>query len=430
MEIQDLISRFAVALGIGLLIGLERGWQARQADPGSRTAGIRTFAITGLLGGVLGALAQGLDQTTAAGGFLLGVGFAAFAAVFAAFCRDENRHANTFSATTAIAGMATFALGAYALIGDLRMAAAAAVTVAGLLALREDLHGWVGRITWPELRSGLVLLAMTFIVLPIVPDDAIDPFGVVNPRQVWLIAIVLAGISFLGYAAVRYFGAHSGLLLAAAAGGLVSSTAVTAANARRAAAGEGTPRLLAAGVSLANAISFARVAAIAGVLKPALLVMLGPPLIAAALAAIAMAFAAVYWRAAGEDDRRTVEFRNPFEFWSVVGFAVLLGAVIVAGRILGERAGATGAIIGAAAMGLADVDAVTVAMTRLIPAPLTLESAGYAILAAVAGNMASKIAIGAAIGRCRFAVGVVLMSAISLLAALAGLWAALAFLRA
>src|SRR5262245_26960310 len=169
MSFEDLFSRLALALGIGLLIGLERGWRTREAEPGRRTAGIRTFAISSLLGGVLGASAQHFAAAT--GAVLLGLGFAVYAAVFALFCRDENREAGVFSATTAIAGMITFALGAYALIGDLRVAAAVAVATAGILALREDLHEMVAHITWPELRSGLVLLAMTFIVLPIVPDD-------------------------------------------------------------------------------------------------------------------------------------------------------------------------------------------------------------------------------------------------------------------
>ena len=106
-----------------------------------------------------------------------------------------------------------------------------------------------------------MLLAMTFIVLPVVPTIHRE-LGGVNLREIWLIAIVLAGVSFLGYVAVKYVGARRGVLLAAAAGDLVSSTAVTVTNARRAAAGEGAPRLLAAGVSVATAISFVRVIAI------------------------------------------------------------------------------------------------------------------------------------------------------------------------
>jgi uncharacterized membrane protein (DUF4010 family) len=202
MDIEDLLSRFAVALGVGLLIGLERGWRTREAGSGSRSAGIRTFAITALLGGVVGAMALAAGGVANAS-LLLGLGFAAYAAVITVFCREENRKTATFSATTAIAGMLTFALGAYALVGELKIAAATAVAAAGLLAMRENLHGAVERITWPELRSALVLLAMTFIVLPVVPDDPIGPAGGVNPRQVWLIAVVLAGVSFIGYSAVK-----------------------------------------------------------------------------------------------------------------------------------------------------------------------------------------------------------------------------------
>ena len=418
MDIEDLLSRFAVALGVGLLIGLERGWKTREADSGTRTAGIRTFAISGLLGGVLGALGQAAGGGA---GLVLGLGFAAYAAVFTVFCREENLQTGTFSATTAIAGMVTFALGAYALVGDLTIAAAAAVATAGVLAMRETLHDWVERITWPELRSALVLLAMTFIVLPIMPDDPIGPFGGVHLRQVWLIAIVLAGASFVGYLAVKYFGASRGVLLAAAAGGLVSSTAVTASNARRAAAGEGAPRLLAAGVSIASAISFARVVAIVAALNPRLLVLVGPPLVAAMIVAVGFAIVWVY----GQDDDREakrVEFRNPFGFWSVVGFALLLGAIIVIGRLLGEHLGTTGAVIGAAALGLADVDAVTVSMARLAPQPLDVHSASYAILAAVASNMMNKLALAAVIGRGRFALHVAAMSLAAIAAAGAVLW--------
>ncbi|MPZ35722.1 MAG: DUF4010 domain-containing protein [Rhodospirillales bacterium] len=422
MELHDLLSRLAVALGIGLLIGLERGWKSREAEAGSRTAGIRTFAISGLLGGLIGALAQAAGGVNAAAGVILAFGFMTYSAVIAAFCREENRADETFSATTAVAAMLTFALGAYALVGDVRIAAAGAVATAGLLAARENLHGWVKHITWPELRSGLVLLAMTFIALPIVPDDPIGPFGGVGPREVWLIAIVLAGVSFVGYAAVKYFGASHGVLLAAAAGGLVSSTAVTATNARRAAAGEGSARLLAAGVSLATAVSFLRVLAIVAVLKPSLLLLTAPALLVAIAVVAGHAVISVYWQDFKDGEQTTVEFRNPFDFWSVVGFAVLLAVIIVIGRALGEGVGATGAIIGAAAMGLADVDAVTVSMARLVPDPLSVQQVTYAILAAVATNMLAKLAIGATVGRGTFAIELAVMSTATILAAALTLW--------
>jgi len=426
MDTDELLSRFAVALGIGLLIGLERGWHSRDERPGSRAAGFRTFAISGLLGGVVGALAQAAGgAATAGGGAVIGIGFAAFAAVMTVFCLEENRDDKNFSATTAIAGILTFALGAYALLGDIRTAAAVAVTAAALLALRQSLHDWVKSVTWPELRSGLVLLAMTFIALPLVPDDAVGPFGGVKPREVWLIAIVLAAVSFLGYASVKYFGERHGVLLSAAAGGLVSSTAVTLANARRAGTGEGSPQLLAAGVALATAVSFVRVLAIVAVLRPSLLMLLGPPLGAAMVVAAGFALFWVYWRADTGAGHTDVKLRNPFGFWSVIALALAMGAIILAGRFLEQYFGSAGAVIGAAALGLFDVDAVTVSMTRLVPQPLTLQAGAFAILAAVASNTVNKLVIGASLGRGRFALAVGLMSVAAAAAALLALWPAL-----
>jgi len=427
MDLYELIARLGVALGIGLLIGLERGWHRRRARPGSRAAGIRTFAISALLGGLSGALAQalskqGLGETpNLAGGIVLGVAFAAYSIVITLFSRDENRAAGSFSATTAIAGMLTFALGAYALLGDIRIAAGAAVAATALLASREELHGWVEKITWPELRSVVVLLAMTFIALPILPNQPVGPFGGINLREVWLIAIVLASVSFLGYAAVKYFGGRRGLLLAAAAGALASSTAVTIANARHAAAGEGSPRLLAAGVAIASAIMFLRIAGIVAALKPELLVLVAPALLAAALTAVGLAVVWMVLRQTGEQYRR-VQFRNPFDFLSVVGFAVFLGVIVVLGRAVGEAFGTAGAVAGAFVVGLGDVDAITVSMIRLTPDPLGRTQSAVAILAAAAGGTLSKGVIGAAIGRGWFAADLAVMALGSLAVGGATAW--------
>jgi uncharacterized membrane protein (DUF4010 family) len=403
MDLENLLSRAALAFGIGLLVGLERGWRTREAAPGSRTAGIRTFTITGLLGGIVGAIAIAGDGTLSAGGaIILSVGFAAYAAVISAFSYAENKADATFSATTPIAAMLTFALGAYALIGNMWVAAAGGVAATAVLAAREELHGWVGRITWPELRSGLVLLAMTFVALPIVPSDPIGPFGGVNPREVWLIAIVLASVSFLGYAAVKYYG-QRGVLPAAALGGLVSSTAVTIANARRAAAGEGAPSILAAAVAVASAVMFVRVMAIVAALNPALLALISPPLIAAAVLAVGFAFFLARGSQSGAGGE-ALAFRNPFSLWSVAGFAVFLAAIMVLGRAVSETLGLTGALVGAMVVGLADVDAVTVSTARLTPDPLRPEQAALTILATVASDTVSKIAIGAVTGRGAFAI--------------------------
>jgi uncharacterized membrane protein (DUF4010 family) len=431
MDTKELISRLAVALGIGLVIGLERGWRRRGATPGSRAAGIRTFALSGLLGGVIAALARALPEQesgrAASVAVVLGVAFAAYSAVIALFIRDENKAAESFSATTAIAGMLTFALGAYALLGDVRIAAGAAVAATALLASREELHGWMEKITWPELRSGVVLLAMTFIGFPILPDTPVGPFGGVNPREVWLIAIILACVSFLGYLAVKYFGARRGLLLAAAAGGLASSTAVTITNARRAAAREAPPGLLAAGVAVASAVMFLRVLGIVAALKHELLPLLAPALIAAALAALGFAAAWTLSEQYGRAEYGSAKFRNPFDLLSVLGFALFLGVIIVLGRAVGEAFGTRGALATAIVVGLVDVDAITVSIVRLTPDTLTPAHAVLAILAAVASDTVSKVAIGAAIDRGWFAVDLAAMASGCLAMGAAAAWLSLAF---
>ena len=420
MNFQGLISRLALALGIGLLLGLERGWRAREERPGGRAAGIRTFAISGLLGGVVGAIGQSLGG--AGGGTAIGIGFAGYSIAMMVFCLEENRADKDFSATTWVAAMLTFTLGVYSVMGDTRLAAAVAVTATIILALRESIHDWVQNLTWPELRSALVLLAMTFIALPILPNEQIGPFSGINPREVWLIAIVLAAASFLGYAAVKYFGASHGILLAGAAGGLVSSTAVTVSNAHRAASREGSPRLLAAGVGVASAIMFIRVCAIVFVINPGLLSLVAPPLLAAAAASMIYASIAAYRHRQDKSQDQTFKFRNPFAFWSVVGFALFLGVVILIGRRVVDALGGTGAIIGAAIAGIADADAVTVAAAKLAPHPLANSEAAIAALTAVATNTISKIAIGGIIDRGRFAIEITLMALGCFIAGAAALW--------
>lgn len=419
-ELEALVSRLALALGIGLLIGLERGWRARDARPGSRTAGVRTFAIIGLLGGVTGAIAGGTPgPLSVAGSLLVGAAFVAVAVVLAMFSRDENRAANNFSATTTIAGLLTFTLGVYALLGEPRVAAAAAVAAAGILVVREQLHDWVRKISQAEFESALLLLAMTFIALPVVPDRAFGPWGGINPREIWLIAIVLAAVSFAAFIAVRWLGERRGVFAASALGGLVSSTAVVFANARAAAANPGSARTLASGSALATAVSFVRVIVLVAALAPAVLAVVAPPLLAAVLAAVVFAFANA--RPGADTPSAPVRFRNPFSLLSVFGMALAMGVVLFAGRGVHAQFGVTGANLSAIISGFLDVDAMTVAMAKLTPAPLANHLAGYAILAGVASNTLTKVIVGALIGRRGFAIAVIIMSVCCLAAGAAAL---------
>ena len=404
MTLDQLLSRLALAFGIGLLIGLERGWHSRDVRSGGRTAGVRTFAISGLLGGIVAALSGAPAQAPTIGGaILMGSCIVAFTAVILTFEREAHRAANSFSATTTIAALLTFMLGAYALLGDVRVAAAAAIVTAGILFVREGIHQWVARITVQEFESALILLAMSFIALPVLPDRPLRAIGNVNPREVWIIAIVLAAVSFVGYLAVKRLGERRGVLVASAAGGLVSSTAVTLANARRAAAGEGSPQLLAAGAIIATAISLVRVTGLVVVLAPALTPLVAPALLAGALLAAVLSVAVVRGLQPTVAMEPVLRFNNPFGFWSVAGMALLMGVLIFVGRLVNAHFGTGGTIAGAALMGLFDVDAMTVSVTGLPSQSIRMETAAAAILVGVAANTSTKIIIGALVARGLFA---------------------------
>lgn len=425
MTLPQLLSRVALAFGIGLLIGLERGWHSREVRSGGRTAGVRTFAISGLLGGIVAALARGdADSLGIGGAVLLGSTFLTYAAVVASFARDENRAMNKFSATTTVAALLTFMLGAYSILGDVRVAGACGVATAGILVIRETLHEWVAKLTLAELESGLVLLAMTFIALPIMPDRSIGPFGGVNPRVIWIIAIVLATVSFAGYVAVQLLGERRGILVAAACGGLVSSTAVTLANAKRADAGEGGPHLLAAAAALATAISLARVLGIIVVLQPPLIATVAPMLLAGSGVTAALSIGIIRLR--GSDERAPVVLRNPFRLISVIGMAAVIAVLVLAGRMVHAHFGALGSIAGAATMGLADVDAMTVSITSLVPGSLSNEAAAYAILAGVAANSLTKVVLGFLFARGWFAWDLAAVSALGIASSWLALIATLA----
>jgi uncharacterized membrane protein (DUF4010 family) len=175
--------------------------------------------------------------------------------------------------------------------------------------------------------------------------------------------------------------------------------------------------MLAGGVAMATAVSFTRVFAIAAALQPRLLITIGPALAGAAIAAVAIAVLSVFRQM--EPRQHKMEFRNPFDFWSVIGFAISLALIIVLGRAVGETFGPKGAIVGAIVVGLVDVDSVTITLAQMSPTPLAMTSAAYAILAAVASDTASKVAIGALIGRGWFAAQIAVMALVCSVAAAA-----------
>lgn len=419
MDTYQLIQRLAVALAIGLIIGIERGWKQRDEPEGERAAGLRTLALSGLLGGVWGALASAAGPS---GLVALGFAFSAFTVVISLFRYREMMREGSLGATTVVAAMLAFALGAFAVLGDPGAAAAAAVATALLLALKSWLHAWLNKLTWEELRSGLTLLAMTVIMLPLLPDRELSPWLPINPREVWLMTVFIAALSFAGYVAIRIAGSEFGILLSGLVGGLVSSTAVTLNMAHLAREHPSHRGMFAASTMLAGAMMMLRVLVVVSVVNVALLPLLALPLALGALTQVGFG-ALLAWRSQDQPgETAALELRNPFELGSVLKFGAMLALIMALSNGVAAWAGSAGAYALAAISGILDVDAISLSMARLAPGQLTALSAVIAILIAVAVNSISKVGLAWSAGGYSYVRLLVPALTATLVAGTAGLW--------
>lgn len=411
----DMFQRLGLAVGIGFLVGVEREWKHRDAPEGTRAAGVRTHAIIGLTGAIAAALLPAIGE----------IGFAAvtlaFAVALVAFKIRESQIDQDVSVTGTIGSLLVFALGAYAMVGSVTIAAAAGVALTVFLAFKTSLHDWVDKLTWKELRSALLILAATAIALPLLPDRAVDPWEAINPRELWLLTILVAAASFAGYVAVRMLGDEVGLFAGAAAGSLVSSTVVTAELGRRAKGGDSTATVTAAAAALAAAISVGRVIVLLALTAAPIVLHAGPALAAAAIVFVGAAFALRWFDRKQAKGDGSQKLQSPLELRSVLKFALFLGAIIVVGRIVSDAFGEAGLLPFAATAGLADVDAVTLAAGSLVRGGLEPVAGAHAVLLAVLMNTLAKAGIALATGGWRYA-GLYFAAAIAASLAAAAVW--------
>ncbi len=396
MDTLPILQRLFLALSIGLLVGVERGWQERDGKEGSRAAGVRTFALIGLLGGI-SALLAGFTSP-----LFLGFAAIAFTAALLPFEWRKANAADSSSATGMIAGLLTFALGAYAVMGNAAAAAAGGIAATIVLAERKVLHDFVSRLKWSELRAALLLLTMSFVLLPILPDRTVDPWDALNPRQLWLMMVVIATVSYVGYVSVRLAGEQAGLIYAAAAGGLVSSTAVTLAYSRLSTKSPDSALALAAGVTSAWTVSLLRQSAIAIALAPSLLAplgsTLGPP--AALLALVTLGF---YARAKRHTGESPLVLSDPFELGEVLKFGLLLAVVLLAAKVSGGWTHEVSLVPLAAVSGAVDVDPITLSAARMTGTAITPAFAATVVMVAAGTNVVCKSAVALLLGSRAFA---------------------------
>ena len=376
------------ALAVGLVIGLERGWRDRELPEGGRVAGLRTFALTGLLGGVLGHLEPDFGPWPLLGALL---GLALLLTV--SYARNSKLSGN-LSATTPVAMLLTLVLGVFAAHGNITLALSAAVIGAVLLDLKPTLHGWLRLIDHRELTASLQLLVLSMVILPYLPNTGLGPYAALNPYQLWWAVILIAGLSLTGHFAMRITGAQRGVLWTGILGGLASSTATTLALARYARAQPSLAGAAAAGTLASCGVMFFRMVVLLGVIQPTLLPTFGSALVVTGVVLLCMAL--WVWRklnrtAVGEG---AVGAMAPFDLGTALGFGVLLAVMSVLVPAAKQWLDTSGLYVLSAVSGLADVDAILISLARLhgaggLSTGATVTALGLATLA----NMVAKVGI-------------------------------------
>jgi uncharacterized membrane protein (DUF4010 family) len=420
-EHAHLLGRLAVALAIGLLMGMERGWEYRQLPEGGRVAGLRTFGLIALLGAVavqLGGPYHELFLSAAilAVALLMGVGY----------WRDT-KTSEDISITTSIAALIAFSLGAMAGLGHLTIASSAAVVVTTILGFRIELHSLVAHIEREELTATLRLLLITVVMLPILPDRAIGPWQAFNPYEIWWMIVMIAIISYVGYFANKFLGERRGVIVTGLFGGMTSSTAVTLTLSPLAKTRKEEREVVAAAILAASAIMFPRMLIIAAVVKPEVALKMAPPLAVATLLTAGSAgwFAWQSRNAKIEKSSRDLKTRNPLDLWFALKFGLLLTVIMLASRAAEKVLGNSGLVTLAGISGLADVDAITLSASSMVnQGQADLKTAAIAIMVAAGVNTLVKPALMTFIAGLRAAlrVWIPLIVALAGAAAVAWMW--------
>lgn len=386
---------FGTALLLGALLGVER--EKRNVREGFGIAGLRSFMLLAQIGAIGGFLGKSLEMAWILPATVVVVG----ANVLVGYAAGVRHRPDQLGLTTELAAITTCLLGALATTGHRELAIGLGVGTAALLAYKKPLHDMVGKLGWDDVLVGMRLLLATFIVLPLLPDRAIDPWGAINPYTLWLLVLLISGLSLVGYVASRWLGPGRGIAVTAVAGGIASSTAVTLAMTKQSRDPHAVASQLAGGILLAWAIMFGRVLVTATIVEPRLLVPMLPAFVPMALACVAFGAYALRRPVDGQPaGSPAVPMKNPFSLLAASKFAALFAGVQLLLKLGQEHLPQSGIYAVAALAGLTELDAITVAMAEhagTIPANLRLAIVAIAI--ACFANTIVKTGIAVLLGR-------------------------------
>ena len=384
--IPDPFLQLFVALGLGLLVGLQR----ERADPA--IAGIRTFALIT----VLGTLAALLGRSF--GGWIVAVGLLVVAALVLSgnMVRMSRGDADP-GQTTEFTATVMYCVGALVVLAPLAVSVVLAGAVAVLLHLKEPLHRFVGRMGERDVRAIMQFVLIALVILPILPDRPFGPYQVLNPYQAWWMVVLIVGLSLAGYVAYKLFGAKAGTVLSGVLGGLISSTATTVSYARRTKETPEASRLAALVIMIASTVVFGRVLVEIAAVAPGRLLQMGLPI--AAMLGVSIAVSLVAWFLGRDQDAEPPEPGNPAELKSARVFGAIYAGVLLAVAFARDHFGTAGLYTVAVISGLTDVDAITLSTSRLAAGGGLDPDAGWrAMLLASLSNMVFKAGVVAVLG--------------------------------
>jgi uncharacterized membrane protein (DUF4010 family) len=371
----------ATSLAIGLLIGIER-----ERNPYAK-AGLRTFALVSLLGAVTALVA---DRTGSA--WILAVGLALVGlAIVAAYQRGAPEPDP--GTTTVVAVLLAYGLGAMCWYGERTLAVMLAIAITTLLYFKPELRGILERFDRRDLMAVLQFAALSFIVLPVLPDQAYGPYAVLNPHRIWLMVVLIAGISLAGYIALKLVGTRRGAVALGLLGGVVSSTATTLVYSRHGRQ-EAFVSVAALVILIANLTVPVRLGVISAIVGPRVLPTLGPVLVGALVAGLA-ATVAVWWRQfRGKQELPVPEVTNPTELRTALTFGALFAIILFAAAWISDVAGRGGLFVVALVSGLTEVDAITLSALQLFELDrIGARETTVVVAIALAANMAFKVGI-------------------------------------
>ncbi len=397
------VQSLALALGLGLLVGLQREWTAHHVT------GIRTFTLITVLGTVLGLLGPTVGVWLLVAGFLGVVAVLAVGTVLSYLGRQEE-----LGLTTEVAALVMFAVGVALAYGQTVLGLIVGGGVAVLLQWKKPLHTLAGRFSEPDIRAIFNLVLLALVILPVLPNRGYGPYGVLNPFEIWLMVVLIVGISVGGYIAYKFLGARAGTLLGAVLGGLISSTAATVSYARRTRHAPEVVGLAAFVIVIASTIVFGRVLFEIAVVAPDLLPAIAPPLVVV-MSVMGLLAAVMYWTRGGEAEHLPLD-EDPSQLKAAVLFGLLYAAVLFAVAAGQQWLGLRGLYLVAAASGLSDMDAITLSTAQLVKrGELNVETGWRMILLGALSNVVFKGAAVAVLGhrrllrRVSIAFGVVLL---------------------